>query len=90
MIEKVQSYKVGDKFFNTFEEARSEELISLFSDLPGTQGSAAVAIVVKNKDRLVDILTSTPRSRAKARKINGATRKRKSLPKTITASETGA
>jgi len=98
VIEKVQSYKVGEKFFNTFEQAQEAEIMDFFSFVTNDQiatmehgPSRALALhVMDNKAKLMDILTSTPRSRAKARAINGAKRKRKSLPKTITASETGA
>ena len=91
IVKKVTvAYMVGDKPCATFEEAQKEELLKLLSESLDQTSSGYAALLLENKSKFVDILTSTPRSRAKARAINGAKRKRKSLPKTITASETGA
>lgn len=45
-------------------------------------------LLVVNKDRVIDILTTTANSKPKARKINGGRKPR--APKTITESETAA
>jgi hypothetical protein len=91
IVKKVTvAYMVGDKPCASFEDAQKEELRILLSESQDQTSSGFADHLLGNKAKFVDVLTSTPRSRAKARAINGAKRKRKSLPKLITASETGA
>lgn len=83
IIKKVTvAYMVGDKPCATFEEAQKEELfgfLEAYSDpaLNAEKLSGLAGHILAGKAKVVDILTSTPRSRAKARKVNGATKKRK-------------
>ena len=78
MIEKVQSYKVGEAFFDTFEDAQLAELETTLGEVQGVWTKSDIANhILENKERFIDVLSMTPRSRAKARTINGAKRKRK-------------
>jgi len=78
MITRTQAYQVGDKTFATLEEAQTYEMQSLLNNcsVSGSVGSAefwkstAEYLVVEQKDKVVDILTTGPRSKPKARKIN--------------------
>jgi len=71
--------------FATIEEAQKEELLNVFHNdqvnagVDGIQTAAASLIdtMIRNSDRIIDILSTTPRSRPKGRKVNGATRKKK-------------
>lgn len=94
MIEKVQSFKVGEQFFNSFREAQQHELAGgIKSHAPDLDESIVHSLsqqMVAHKEIFIDALTMTPRSRAKARKVNGATRKRKAKPTLIEHSETSA
>lgn len=74
MIEFTKSYRVGDKVFATIEEAQAEE-ISILLNIG--VGSDQIAMILKHRDALVDILTTTKSSRPRGRKSNGATKKRK-------------
>lgn len=77
MIEFTKSYKTADgQVFGTIEEAQMHELgdaLKLSSDI--------ISGIMANKDIVIDILTMTPTSKPKARKVNGGTKKR--TPKTI-------
>lgn len=76
MIEHANSFKVGDKCFLTLEEAQKFELTKLIPvDNAGTV-NIGPEWFLKNKDVIVDILTLTPNSKPKARKINGGTKVR--------------
>lgn len=89
MIEKISAYKSSDgKFVGAIEEVHKYELKLLFEAAPmgvGVKGSKedadavanAVACIVNNRDKVVDILTTGPKSKPSARSINGATRKKR-------------
>jgi len=77
VITRTQAYQVGDKTFATLEEAQTYEMQSLLNNcsVSGSVGSAefwksTAEFVVEQKDKVVDILTTGPRSKPKARKIN--------------------
>jgi len=81
MIERTQSFKTSTgKVFESLEEAQQEELEAL---LPAPDGDESVWLqqfckaIVAEKEKILDILSTGPRSRAKARKIN---RKPKTQP----------
>ena len=78
MITKTQAYQVGDKTFASLEEAQTHELstsIEAGTENVSTDQCKAVALhLVANKEKIIDILTTGPRSKPKARKINGAKR----------------
>ena len=87
MIEKISAYKSSDgKMFGTIEEIQKHELGLLFKpeDFAGAPVVDQVAqSIMRHKDRIMDILTTTSRSKPKARSINGGTRKR--TPKVVQA-----
>lgn len=77
------------KLFGTLEAAQAHELTLLFGilhDDTAAFGVNDIALkILENKDKVIDILTTTERSRPQRRKINGATRKKKEkkpLPET--------
>lgn len=82
MIEKTQSYKAssGEVFEHLSDAQRHEiELILKGGDPKKVCDETAIDVVAKliveQKDAVIDILTTGPRSHVKARKANGATRK---------------
>jgi len=90
MIEFIKSYACSDgNVFATLERAQEHEIISLLKKNIGNQTdlgpvvlepatvTAAAVILVSNADKVVDILTTTAKSRPKARKINGGKKTRK-------------
>lgn len=73
MITKTQAFKTADdKTFDTIELAQRHELATLLklADDDGT-----IVTIMDQKDAVIDILTTTPRSKPKARKIHGGTKK---------------
>lgn len=90
MIEFTKSYKTGDGLvFGSIEEAQAHEIAALMkaNDL-GPNGAEAVAqFLIAQKDAVIDILTMTPNSKPKARKMHGGTKNRK---KVITDAERNA
>ncbi len=74
MIEKTTAFKVGEQFFPCIEEAQKHELAALLESV-GESGIAAASLLISHKEEVLNILTMTPKSHAKARKANGATRK---------------
>lgn len=81
-------YFVGQEAFPSLEEAQKCDLKKLLPpDFTGIDGArdipdSVVDWMLENAAAITCILTTTPRSRARARKANGATRQRK--PKTTT------
>lgn len=74
MIERTQSFKVGDQSFLTLGEAQKYELGHL---MPHAFNTVEIAIwILENKVAILDILTMTPTSKPKARKVHGGTKKR--------------
>lgn len=75
MITKIQSYRSSDgSIFATIEEAQRKDLELLFASQD--QGTSSEDVVLKNRDKIIDILTTTPSSKPKARAINGGRKKR--------------
>jgi len=85
MIERKPSFAVGDNVFATLEEAQKFELLLLLADLGETEAQKVSGEILNNKDRIVDILTTTGTSKPKARKINGGKKVR--APKTPATTE---
>lgn len=80
MIEKTLGYKVGQMFFPCIEDAQRRELEQLFekANLPGDLRAGWIAAkVLEHQEKILDILTTTPTSKVRARKINGGTKRRK-------------
>lgn len=77
MIEFTKSYKTADaQVFGSIEDAQVHEIsaiLGISSDISKN--------IVSNKDKVMDILTTTSNSKPKARTIHGGTKKRN--PKTI-------
>lgn len=77
-------YFVGDCPFTSLEEAQKADLLEMLSK----DGSPVAAIdhvaqesfalwMIQNKAAIIDNLSTTPRSRLRARKLHGGTRKNK-------------
>lgn len=82
MITKVNAYQSSDgTAHSSLEEAQKSEIKSLFKNEEGYEDSDAlndiVDAIILNAEAIVDILTTTPTSKPKARKVNGGTKKRK-------------
>ena len=80
--QKALFYYVGDEVFPSLEEAQKCDLKKLLPDSTTLGGdedakNEAAEWLLKNSLAIVDILTTTPRSRSKARKANGAKRAKK-------------
>lgn len=68
------------KLFGSLEEAQKHELTLLFDpsgDKEQADFQAIAETLLAKQEQVIDILTTTERSRPSSRKINGATRKRK-------------
>ena len=81
MIEFTKSYKTADgQVFGTIEQAQTHELGQLFKQCNITSVGSTIDIakmVLEKKDLIVDILTTTPNSKPKARSSHGGTKARK-------------
>lgn len=84
MIEKTIGYRTGEKVFAFIEDAQREELRTLLK--LDSSVNSIVDLMIDHSKEIVDILTTGPKSRPKARAVNGAKRIRK--PK-IVVSDTG-
>lgn len=82
MIERTNAFKVGDQSFLTLVDAQKHELVTLLrgennSNLGGDWSlDGIVSWLLDNKSKVVDILTITPTSKVRARKVHGGTKKR--------------
>lgn len=79
MIEFTRSYKTGDgQVFGTIVEAQAHELVALMksSDLTDNGAEAVAQFLIAQKESVLDILTMTPNSKPKARKMHGGTKVR--------------
>jgi hypothetical protein len=72
-------YFVGDQAFKSLEEAQKADLESLlptqWEDGTSVPRDGIAEWMLKNCTAICDTLQTTPRSRLKARKLHGATRK---------------
>lgn len=74
MITRTQAFVTSDnQTFAELDAAIGHELLIIFPD-----DTTVVETILKNRDRIVDLLTTTPTSKPRARKANGGTKKRKS------------
>ena len=88
MIEFTKSYKTGDGLvFGSIEEAQAHEIANIFKKNPTSTAEEIANVVLKNKTVLIDVLTTTPNSKPKARATHGGTKARK---KVITDAERNA
>lgn len=65
----------------SIEEAQQAELCLLFGSTGA--GNECAELVVKHKEEVLNILTTTEKSRPRARAVNGAKRGRKIVPATL-------
>jgi hypothetical protein len=80
MIEFTKGYKTSDgKLVATIAEAQLHELTTLLSGkvTQGEQSTTVAKYILENKDKFVDILTTTATSKPKARSVNGGKKNRK-------------
>ena len=84
MIEKVTGYKVGEQLFAEINEAQQAELTALLKFGKEDTQADIVRRIVEEKEKVINILTTGPKSHPTARKANGATRKPRT-PKPATA-----
>ena len=87
MITKIKAFKSSDdKLFEHLDELQKYEVATILKCAPLSTEAIpeglyqnivenVCAALLSNKDRIVDILTLGPRSKPKARRINGGTRK---------------
>lgn len=73
-------YFVGEQAFKSLEDAQKADLLALMPETwEGATGEALNGLVadwlLKNCKSIVDTLTTTPKSRLRARKSHGAVRK---------------
>ena len=78
MIEFTKSYKTADgQVFGSIEDAQAHEIEAMFEKNPFETPADAAKVVIQNKAILIDILTTTPNSKPKARSTHGGTKNRK-------------
>lgn len=77
--QKALFFYVGDRPFKTLAEAQKHDLLETLMPLELTdeQDNKIADWMMANAAAITDVLTTTPTSRAKARKTNGATKAKK-------------
>lgn len=76
MITRTASFATSDgQTFIELEGAQGHELSLLLQSCGDC--TAAISLIVSQRDKVIDILSTTPTSKPRARKINGGTKKRK-------------
>jgi hypothetical protein len=94
MIEFARSYKTADgQLHATIEAAQQHEVAAMLAankdhTITEAESKSLAELIMRSRERLMDIFTTTDSSRPKARKINGGTRKRKSAPAPATTETT--
>lgn len=84
MIEFTKAFKTADGSTHTsLDDAKKHEIVSILLDFkpPQTESAQKAAvetaeIIVEHATQIVDILTTTPTSKPRARRVNGGTKKR--------------
>ena len=89
MIEFTKSYKTADgQVFGSIEDAQQHEVETILLQLKGVSAgpvtSEIAGHILKNKAILIDVLTTTPNSKPKARTTHGGTKNRKKTGTTAT------
>jgi hypothetical protein len=81
MITRKTAFVVGDKVFATLEQAQKAELMDTLcfeqDHACGMDLGTLADAILRNKDRVVDILTTKETSLPAARRINGGRKARK-------------
>lgn len=76
MITRLNAFATSDnQTFANLDAAIGHELSLIFPD--SAYPPPTVETILKNRDKIVDLLTTTPTSKTKARRVNGGTKKRK-------------
>ena len=76
MITRTASFATSDgQTFIELEGAQGHELDLLLKTCGDC--TAAISIIIAQRDKVIDILTTTPTSKPRARRVNGGTKKRK-------------
>lgn len=79
MIQKQRTlfYFVGEQVFKDLQEAQAADLVGMMGECAWTSEhkQSVAAWLLVHQEQVIDTLTTTPRSRLKARKSHGATRK---------------
>lgn len=78
MIEFKKAYVVGTTVYATLEEAQEAELVTFI-------GVESAKRVMDNKVNVLDVLTTKPTSKPKARAINGGKKPRRVSPAALNA-----
>jgi len=78
MIERTNAFKVGSQSFLNLVDAQKHDLKSIMPPQTACGWSIdnIAEWVISNKEKILDILTTTAASKTKARKINGGTKRR--------------
>lgn len=85
MIEFTKAYKTSDgKTFESVPEAQRHEIILLLSIVPltGDNLEKTADCLLSHSDSVADILTTNGKSKPRARKVNGGTKKRTAVAPT--------
>lgn len=77
MITRTQAYVTSDnQTFADLNAAIGHELGIVLN----IDAEAVIQALLTNRDKVIDLLTTTPSSKAKARRVNGGTKKRTPKP----------
>jgi hypothetical protein len=77
MITRTQAYSTSDgRTHATLEDAQREEITALADPKKAYNYREMALWIFENREKLVDILTTTPTSKTKARRINGGKKNR--------------
>jgi len=80
MIQFTKSYKTTDgQVFGSVEQAQLHELEALLQKVPGNNAASPASVakhLLDNKAVLIDVLTTNPNSKPKARSVNGGSKRR--------------
>lgn len=75
MITFVKAFKTTTgKTFEELAAAQEAELVQLF---PADVAATVAQSIIANREKIIDILTTTPKSRPRGRRINGGHKKPK-------------
>lgn len=73
-------YFVGDKPYASLEEAQKADLkVMMFPETSPEDKETWANWLLKNAKEIVDTLTTTPKSRLRARKLHGGIKKKKTI-----------
>lgn len=86
MITRINAFTTSDgTTVATIEEAQVHELRILLGDSSGMKTEDLAKMILREKDKFVDVLTTTPKSKTRARSVNGGRKTRTPKPLTLPA-----